>query len=410
MRRASVVGPLILIGLGLILLVRNLYPQIPLFDFLGRYWPWVLIVWGVLRLGEVMAWKAQGKPLPSQGLSGGEWFLAILLTLFGAGIHTVRGFNFPQQFQISGLELFGERHEYPLEAEKTASAASRVILDDFVGDAKISGSSTAKSVKITGNAIVRAVDSITAERASHEHKFELTGDENTITFHGTQQPGLAARVSLSIDVTVPQGAKVEIRGRGGDLSVENVDGLVDVQSDRGDVHLVNLAAGARVQIRRNDVQLSSGKIAGNIDISSGDISAFRVAGPLKISGRSQDVNVNAITGDAEIDLNRGDIDLHLGVGSGSVTARTNSGDIRLQVPALNAFSVEAKTSRGNIENGLGGTLSTESSGRQRSLRGSVGSGKGPRFNIETNRGDISLQREGSRTAGEDKAPLEKLEQ
>ena len=64
MRRGSVIGPLILIGIGALFLMYNLWPQIPIGDLLSRYWPFLLIVWGGLRLIEVLFWAAMSKPLP----------------------------------------------------------------------------------------------------------------------------------------------------------------------------------------------------------------------------------------------------------------------------------------------------------------------------------------------------------
>ena len=52
MRRTSVVAPLLLIVIGGLFLARNLYPDLPLLDYLARYWPFLLIIWGGLRLAE----------------------------------------------------------------------------------------------------------------------------------------------------------------------------------------------------------------------------------------------------------------------------------------------------------------------------------------------------------------------
>jgi len=56
MRRGSVIGPLILIGLGILFLFRNLWPDIPLVDMISRFWPFLLIAWGGIRLLEILFW------------------------------------------------------------------------------------------------------------------------------------------------------------------------------------------------------------------------------------------------------------------------------------------------------------------------------------------------------------------
>src|SRR5579884_3744014 len=90
MRRASVVGPLILILIGALFMARNFWPEIHVGDLIANYWPYILIVWGLLRLAEVAFWSFSSKPLPRNGVSGGEWVLVIFLCIFGSAFHAAR--------------------------------------------------------------------------------------------------------------------------------------------------------------------------------------------------------------------------------------------------------------------------------------------------------------------------------
>jgi hypothetical protein len=49
MRRGSLVFPLILIVIGVLFLLNNFNPELRVFTFAGRYWPFLLIGWGALR-------------------------------------------------------------------------------------------------------------------------------------------------------------------------------------------------------------------------------------------------------------------------------------------------------------------------------------------------------------------------
>ena len=76
-----------------------------------RYWPLILIGWGLLRIVEIVSWAASSKPLPARGISGGEWVLIVFLCLFGASLHAVRGFSnwWPDHMvQLNGLGFLGE--------------------------------------------------------------------------------------------------------------------------------------------------------------------------------------------------------------------------------------------------------------------------------------------------------------
>src|SRR5207248_72533 len=118
MRGRSLVGPIILILLGAAFLINNIRPDLNLFTFFANYWPFLLIAMGALRLLEILAYAAAAKPLPRQGLSGGEIFLAILIVIIGSGMYEGRrhfgaGMRFPP-FRRPALDVFGESFDYPV--------------------------------------------------------------------------------------------------------------------------------------------------------------------------------------------------------------------------------------------------------------------------------------------------------
>src|SRR5205814_618156 len=80
-----------LIGIGLLFLARNVFPELQLLDYLAKYWPLLLVIWGGLRLLEILVWAASSKPLPARGLSRGEWVLIVFLCFVGVSLHAVRG-------------------------------------------------------------------------------------------------------------------------------------------------------------------------------------------------------------------------------------------------------------------------------------------------------------------------------
>ena len=122
MRRGSLFAPLLLIGLGLLFLARNIYPDLRLLDYLAKFWPFLLILWGVLRLVEILFWAATKQPLPARGVSGGEWMLVVFLCMFRSdAARRARIFNgwFPGTIELGGLDMFGESYDYPVSAEKS---------------------------------------------------------------------------------------------------------------------------------------------------------------------------------------------------------------------------------------------------------------------------------------------------
>ncbi len=462
MRRTSFAAPILLIALGALLLARTLYPGLPLMEYLARYWPVILIGWGLLRIVEILSWSAAAKPLPARGLSGGEWVLIVFLCLFGLSIRTVHGISnwFPEHIQLDGLDLFeGERYEYPLSGEKASSHAPHVLLEDFRGDAKINGADM-DSVKVTGHKTIRGLGEKEAGQSNDGSPFAIEGDANNIVIRvQPDQAGRSGRVSATLEISVPKGASVEVHGRNGDLDINDIAGSVAITSDNAGVRLNNIGGDARVELRRSDVihmsavkgavqikgrgsdieledlggeasidgaytgtialkklakpvhftgtqtEFNIESVPGQVSMTLGDFTGSKLSGPTHLTGRSRDVQISDFTGPLDITLDRGDLNLTPALPLGRIQAHLRSGDIRLALPAGAQFTLNATTENGDISNPFGGGLALETKGRQGTLRGAVGGGAS--IELETHRGDIAVQQ--AVVAGAN-APLQKSDQ
>ncbi len=453
MRRTSVVAPLLLIAIGALFLARNLYPEVPLMDYLARYWPFLLIVWGVLRLAEVLFWSATDKPLPRAGVSGGEWVLVVFLCIFGASLHEFRG---PHTWwpTIGGLDMFGESYDFPIDGQKPASKTPHVVIDSFRGNARITGADV-DTVKVTGHRSIRSLDQKGADTANQNMPFEIDGDPNTITIHNNQDRLSAnnVRVTADMEITVPRGASIEAHGRYGDFDITDVGGNVEIVSDNAGVRLQNIGGDARVDLRRSDVvravgvkglfdlkgrgqdvdlqnmegqvtitgsysgviqfhnlakplrfmgeqtQLNIEKLPGQVRMALGDFSASNLVGPIHLSTRSRDVEMTDFTNALEISVDRGDIELRPGsTPLARMDVTTRSGDVTLSLPPNAKFDLTAGTARGDVTNDYGSAIHSESQGRGAELRAVVGGG--PVINVHTEHGQVVV-----RKASADDKPL-----
>src|SRR5947207_390172 len=166
MRGRSLVGPFVLILLGAAFLINNVRPDLNLFTFLANYWPFLLIGMGTLRLLEILIYAAAAKPLPRQGLSGGEIFLAIVIVIIGTGMFQARRYSdrfprFPFRRPIS--EVFGETYDYPLSLQKPIGASSRILFDNVRGNGRVTGAAAAE-IRISGRKTVRAYSKADADK------------------------------------------------------------------------------------------------------------------------------------------------------------------------------------------------------------------------------------------------------
>ena len=459
MRRGSLVGPLLLIGIGGLFLARNIVPDLPLLDYLAQYWPFLLILWGGLRVLEIAVWAIRGRPLPRYGISGGEWVLVVFLCMFGISLHAVRGFTswLPQAgFQWGGLEIFGESYEYPVSGEATATAAPRVVIEGFQGDARIVGGD-GTSVKVSGHQTIRSVDQATADRTSKDTRVEVTNQGGQVVIRVVQPQNdifskehnpFRRRISADLDITVPRGATIVATGRNGDFDVSSVTGAVEVNGTDSSVRLENIGGEVRLDLqgsdivravnvkggidlkgRGNDVDLE--KIAGQVTVNGswgglvqmrelakpihwkgpstdltaqavpgelrmtiGEINLNKITGPLRIdSTYSKDVAITDVNGSMNIDLQRGDIRLSTtSTPLFDMNVRLQSGNVELSLPENAKFNMNAVTQRGEAYSDYLNGVKQDSTGR----RGAsiTGSGGGPTIDVQVNRGDVTLRKLG----------------
>jgi hypothetical protein len=451
MRRSSLVGPVLLIALGLVFLVNNLYPEIPLLGLLGSYWPYLLIAWGGLRLIEVLYWHFAGKPLPRSGLSGGEWTLIVLIALIGGGIQASNRFrdHWPgARITMHGVELFGESFDFPLSASyEGAGKAPRVVIDNLRGNARVITADT-ENIAVSGRATVRALDQGSAEGVNERCPLEIVKQGDLIVVRTNQERAAeASRISSELDITVPRGASVEGRGRYGDFEITGIAGSVEIDSANAGVRLADIGGNVRVSLGKSDV-VRAVNVAGNVDMKgsgwdvdleniqgtttingsySGEVRLRRLAkalrfqnrsnelrlervpgqlrmtrsdlngedlvGPVVLRARNQDVILANFTETLELNVERGDVQVRPRAPLAKIDVRTNAGDIDFAVPAGAKFQLRATTSRGEIVDDFGAPLEGRREGRGQVLMGSVGGG--PEVSLVSERGTIRLYKAGA---------------
>ena len=453
MKRGSVIGPLILIGIGALFLLRNLWPEIPMADIISRYWPFLLIGWGLLRLVEILLWAIMSKPIPRNGISGGEWVLVLLICIIGGTMYTARHFsswlpNGPRWRNV--MVEMGENYDYTLTpAEKPCAKGCRVLIENFRGNAKIMGSKDATGVSASGRESIRSFQQTEADKANKETPLELVQQGDQVIVR-TNQDHVSdrMRVSADLEITVPIGSSIEAHGRVGDFDIQNITGTVDINSDNAGVRLENIGGNVHVDLRKSDIiratdvkgnvdlkgrgqdvelqniagQVTVGgtyvgqiqlrnlaqplryedpqitlnveKLPGQIHMGLGEFTAADVVGPIRLSARSRDINLSDFTQSLDLTLERGDITLRPGkTVLPKLEVHTRSGDIDLALQSGAKFDLKASTDRGEVHNDFGPPLTVDDSHHGATIAGS--SGSGPQMRLETGRGAVTVRKASS---------------
>lgn len=451
MRRGSIVGPVVLIIIGIAFLVRNVWPEIPVLDFLGRNWPYLLIGWGFLRLVELFSWTSSGKPLPVSGVSGGEWGLIVCLCIFGMGMHQFSRRNSPwlPRINVGGWEVLGENYEYPYapKSVKAGSKTPRIVIESFRGDAQITGTD-GDQVKVSGVKSVKALESKDGERADQASPLEVVVQGDQIVIRCNQdRSDSRSRMTSKLNIEVPRGASIDARGRLGDFDIRDISGQVEIYSDNAGVRLDNIGGNVKVDLRKSDIVRAIGirgdieikgrgedveleNIAGTVTVNGGysgtlqlrnlakpvrytgpssdfqfervpgevrstisNLTMTNVVGPGRVnSSKAKDVQISDFTQSLEISLDRGNVELRPGrLPLSKIDVTTKQGEIDMSIPAQAKFDLKATAARGDVTNDYGDALRVDSSGRRgQMLLGAVGAG--PAITLNSSRGGITVRK------------------
>ncbi|MEO5925511.1 MAG: DUF4097 family beta strand repeat-containing protein [Bryobacteraceae bacterium] len=459
MRRGSLVGPLLLIGIGGLFLARNIVPDLPLLDYLAQYWPFLLILWGALRLLEIAIWAVQSKPLPRFGVSGGEWILVVFLCMFGLSLHAVRGFTswLPRAgFEWGGLEVFGESFEYPLSAEAATVAAPRIVIEGFRGSARIVAGD-GNTIKVSGHQNIRSMDQATADRTGKDSKVEVINESSQVIIRVTQPTGtefgnqrgpVSRRISADLDITVPRGASIVATNRDGDFDISGIAGSVDINGNNSSVRLEGIGGEVRLEVQSSDIvravnikgslelkgrgdDIDFEKIAGQVTVdgSWGGLIQFReLAKPIRWKGPQTEITAQALPG--ELRMTVGDIsaskvtgplriesntkDIELTDVTGATTLDMQRGDVRLNATTVPLHDISIRLNAGNVELSLpenakfnmnavtqrGEAFSDYGDGVRQDSNGRRGasitsSAGGATIDVQVNRGELTLRRAGA---------------
>ena len=441
-RRRSIFSGVLLIVLGLVFLAQNFRGDFGFWRLIWKWWPLILILWGVAKLIDRLAAQRSGEGAPPT-ISGGEILLVSLVILLGLGVSAVhwipRGpgvdvpwgneYSFNQDIgpqaipanshisirtQRGGITVRAEDTlEISVSAKKTGHAwteteAQRQCQHVSVA---ISHSVDAYEVGMQGGEDGRCTvdlevhvpkQSDISTRTDHGD-IQLTGIEGGVsvtTAHGdveVRNPGGDVSVETRKgDVQISDaGGNVKVSGRGGDVSISNVSGAATIDGEfYGSIKLEKIAKGVHFVSQRTDLTVT--KISGRVDTSSGNLEITDASGSVSLKTKDYDVVMENVGGRIHINNHNGIVELRFATPpKDDIDVNNDSAGITLTLPSKAAFEIHADSHSGEIESEFSESSLKKTGGgngdSDSHLEGKVGA-RGPKINLKTSYGSIALRK------------------
>jgi len=448
-RPRSITGPLILLTIGVFFLINNLRPDLISLSRIGDYWPFLLIAAGVIGLIEVLFHASRGATAPPRPFYGAGIFWILVMGLVIATVSRNHNLRIGR-FDSPGVSFFGSDFDYDINlsesnATQSSQGVTRVVLDNLRGNLSLKGENVG-DIKVTGRKTVRAFNRNDADHANQQTQVHIERQGDSLLIRTEDATGARLiQITTDLDITIPRGVSVESRGRTGDLTIDDIDGPVDVASGRGDVRLNQIGKDVKIEASRSgDIHVTDVKGSFDLEGRGGDVQLENIAGPVTVNGEfggtiefralakpmrfnssRTDFHVEAVPGSITMDLGNlrlqnvsgpvrfrtgtrdiqatdvsGALDLTIDRGDVTVTVgktpvpkidvHTRNGEITLALPEKAEFQLDGSTSQGDVDNEFGGGLQTQSNGRAATIKGHIGNG--PLVTVGSDRGMISVKK------------------
>lgn len=290
MRRGSVLGPILLIAIGVLFLLMEsgrLDHQM-FWEWYGHWWPLLLVAGGVVLLAE---WAfdqyilRDGQRPPYRRTLGGGVFL-LLLILGIAGLIDSSGHGIPDGHSRlfpgwhvdpdSFDELFGDKHESDQTMDVAFPAGGSVAVVDPRGDVTLDGTSDDGRVHI----------------AVHKQVYAHSDTDADIKAQQLSPSVISNGPALSINIAAIGGTRTDL------VITLPATAIISVNAGHGDVHVASIKAAVTVIANHGDIDLSAitGMATAHINNPGSTLSAHSMGGGIAVEGHAQDVTLTDIAG------------------------------------------------------------------------------------------------------------------
>ncbi len=442
----SLAGPVVLIVIGIFFLLGNMHILYwhDLGHWFARFWPALLILWGIIKLVEYQQANRTGTRPP--GIGAGGVLLVIFLVAAGLIATSASNFDWGQirdQMHIEGADMpwWGHTYDYNSDLEQAFPAGGSLRVTNTRGAINVSTSSDGR-IHVTTHKRINSESQEDADKWSKSTQPQINVSGQTVTLNANTQGAGDHWVSTDLDIALPRKASVVATTSHGDISVMGRDGNAELSSQNGDVSVTDLngsltldlqhssarvsqvSSDVTIQGRANDVSIEDVKgtvhldgdfiesvklsriakpvsfkstrtnmdlsqLSGYLNLDSGDLEATNVVGPFRLRTRSKDIMLNGISNDIHVQNENGAVEVHVNK-LGGLDIKNAKGDIRVFVPAKTGFQLDASDHDGEIQTDFN-DLKITNGDEHSSASGSVNGG-GPRMTLENEHGTIEIRK------------------
>lgn len=449
--RGSIFWALTLIAIGALFLYHNFNSGVRPWHLMAKYWPLVIIFWGISKLIDYFHARNHPEAAPRSLFSGGELFLLIVVLVMGTILSKTLLRPWGDWPSMMGMgdqqfaEIFFNSYTFTQNVSQNVQGNPHLLVVNRKGNVDLRGTDQQNIVAViqetvwaeNETAARKIADRLKFHIAQDGGQYELASNLDSLPHSGhTMKLDMLIRVpqSTTAEVTVDQGdvnvaglrgdqtlttrrgdvrasnlqgvlrvhqtrgttsasninGSLDIEGRGGDIAVRNVTGSVTVEGNfSGAAGFEDIAQTLRYNSSRTSLTLQ--KLTGNLSMDMGNLTANGVGGPFELSTRDKDILLENFKYNVKIINSNGDVHLQAATPpTHPIEVDLKKGEITLSLPASSNFQVDAVSHNGDVSSEFPG-LQISKSPPMPAIKGNYGK-NGPMIRLTSTYGDIHLLR------------------
>ncbi len=457
-RRGSIFWALTLIGVGAIFLWENFNPAIHPWQVIAKFWPILIIFWGLSKLIDYIQARTHPETVPPSLFSASEVILLVLILVLGTLVSKIVLRPWQQWPASWGVDmddegfggLFMNSYTYTQTFSQQVRPQPHLLVVDRRGDVEVHATDQA-TIDGVVKKTVWAPNEDDAIKLSNQIKIEIVEQAGRylVQTNLDSLPGGGHNVRLdytlrvpfatSTEVTVEHGdaildglkAEQAVTARHGDAHISNVEGLVRLTRGSGLTEVRDLKGSLEVEGRGGDVNISgvtgtasingefngdmdfrdikqtlhfkssrtdmtAQKLTGRLNMEIGSLELNGIDGPFEISTRQKDITLTDFKHSVKITDTNGDVQLRTSTPpTHPIDVELKKGEIELSLPSSSSFEIEAASPHGEVDSDFSAPgLRVMKEGDNPSISGSLGKG-GPSIHLQTEYGTVRLLRMGA---------------
>ncbi len=446
-RPRSIFGPIMLVAVGITLLLctTGVISWHSFWTGFARYWPVVLILWGLAKLAEYLRAKQKGYPPPRLG--AGSIVFLVFFILFGTLLTKAVGLNWPgiraaigNDSEWDGFDFLGSSYEFSDNFAVPITEPAQMKVVSARGDIKVTPSAD-NQAHVFIHKTLRGESQNDADRLnlSTHPKFQQQGGIWILDLTG----GDYQRGRFNLDLQLPRNGALSLATRFGNISVSGRNGRLDASTEHGNLSAEQITGNASLHVKRGNVtakkitgdvtvdgtvsdsalsdiggaitltgtywgdmqmshvakqvhfmssrtDLQFAHLDGELNMEPDNLRANGIAGPFKLDTRSKSLHLEDVSGDVHIDDRNASIEMRPKSPLGNIDVSNVRGEIDLSLPPNAGFQVNAQSIGGEIQSDF--NVKVDNSGNVATAQGTVGKG-GPEVRLKADHGTIQIRKQ-----------------